>query len=75
MGFWLPNQGSNPCPLQWNFEVLTTGSPRKCLHVFLNIQQTGLTDDLDEGYERKRTFGDGSTVLVLSNWRSRVATA
>ena len=25
----VPNQGSNPCPLQWKCGVLTTGPPRK----------------------------------------------
>ena len=26
---WFPNQGSNPCPLQWKHRVLTTGPPGK----------------------------------------------
>ena len=26
---WFPNQGSNPCPLQWKLDVLTTGLPGK----------------------------------------------
>ena len=27
----IPNQGSNPCPLQWKHGVLTTGWPGKSL--------------------------------------------
>ena len=33
-GMWdlsFPNQGSNPCPLQWEHGVLTTGPPGKSL--------------------------------------------
>ena len=29
VGAWLPNHGSNPCPLQWKPGILTTGLPGK----------------------------------------------
>ena len=31
-----PNQGSNPCPLQWKHGVLITEPPRKSLHFIQN---------------------------------------
>ena len=36
VGFLFPNQGSNPCPLQWKCGVLTTVLPEKSLIQFLN---------------------------------------
>ena len=35
VGFLFPDQGSNPCLLQWRDEVLTTGLPGKSLFKFL----------------------------------------
>ena len=35
VGSYFPNQGSNPCPLQWKYGVLTTGPPGKSLSRFL----------------------------------------
>ena len=32
VGSQLPDQGSNPCPLQWELRVLTTGPPGNSLH-------------------------------------------
>ena len=29
VGSWFPDQGSNPCPVQWKCRVLTTGPPGK----------------------------------------------
>ena len=34
-GILVPNQGSNPCPLQWKRRVLTTGPPGKSQQVIL----------------------------------------
>lgn len=32
---WLPDQGSNPCPLHWQLCVLTPGPPGKSLLIHL----------------------------------------
>ena len=31
IGSYFPDQGSNPCPLQWKCNILTTGQPGKAL--------------------------------------------
>ena len=33
VGFYFPDQGSNPCPLQWKHGVLITRQPGKSLHL------------------------------------------
>ena len=35
VGSWFPDQGSNPCPLQWKRGVLTTGLPGKSVGHFI----------------------------------------
>ena len=38
VGSQFPNQRSNPCPLHWKHEVLTTGLPgTSCLYAFISI--------------------------------------
>ena len=37
VGSQFPNQGSNPCPLQWKHGVLTTGPPGKSLQFILYL--------------------------------------
>ena len=36
VGSQFPDQGSNPCPLQWKCGVLTTGLPGNSSLIFLN---------------------------------------
>ena len=35
VGSWFPDQGSNPCPLQWKHRFLTTGPPGNALRMCL----------------------------------------
>ena len=37
-GSWLPDQGSNSCPLEWKHGVLTTGPPGKSQVFFFSIK-------------------------------------
>ena len=40
-GSSFPNQGSKPCPLHWEHEVLTTGPPGKSLSCLIFIKTNG----------------------------------
>ena len=43
-GSWFPDQGLNPCPLQWKWGVLITGPPGKSLNIlYLNCRGYGTT--------------------------------
>ena len=42
-GSWFPNQGLNPCCLQWKYRVLTTGSQGKSLILTIfSVQFSGV---------------------------------
>ena len=36
---YFPDQGSNPCPLQWTCRILTTGLPGNSLHLTFLLNQ------------------------------------
>ena len=49
LGMWnFPDQGSNPCPLQWKHGVLTTGPPGKSTKYYYYLQIT----DEETGVQR-----------------------
>ena len=63
MASYFPDQGLNPCPLQWKHGVLTRGSPGKSLGLMLlqnfptieAIQkQKGLTEEVMSSLPLKR---------------------
>ena len=63
---WIfPDQGRNPCPLQWKRGVLTTGPPGKSSNIIVNKKALEMYSCVPLGQGKQRVKGGHKAVSYI----------